>query len=190
MVLVMIGLGLATYLYGTAVCKGALLAGMEKRQIVYSIGIPALWQITVLTIGNFAATGLHAMSITKREDPINAFLCLMIFGIMAVRMLLCALKNEPVEEKRMESKDFYKSIFDLCLAVGFYIFLTGFAFGLLQTAIWRELLVLVSLSAVGLFSGLYVGYRYGYGQRNRAYVLGGVFLMIGTILLFLQYFVS
>lgn len=190
MVLVMIGLGLATYLYGTAVCKGALLASMDQKPVAFSLGISALWQIVVLAIGNFAAIGLHTMNITKSEYPINAFIGLMIFGVMAVRMLIRALKNELVEERRMESKDFYRSMLGFCMAVGFYIFLTGFAFGLLQTDIWKELFVLVGFSAVGLLGGLYVGYRFGYGQRNGAYVLGGIFLMIGTVLLFLQYFIS
>lgn len=190
MVLVMIGLGLATYLYGTAVCKGALLADMDKKQVAFSLGVPALWQILVLAAGNFAAAELHAMEITKSGYPMNAFACLMIFGIMTVQMLIHAVKNEPIEEKRMESKEFYRSIFRLCLAVGFYIFLTGFAFGLLRTAVWKELVVLVGFSAVGMLGGLYVGYRFGYGQRNGAYVLGGLFMMIGTVLLFLQYFIS
>lgn len=190
MVLFMIGLGLAVYLYGLAVCKGALLADMDKKQIIFSLGVPALWQILVLAVGNFVAAELHIMKITKSDYPINAFVCLMIFGIMAVRMLINALKNVPIIEKRIEKKDFYKSIMGLCIAVGFYIFLTGLAFGLLQTSIGKELLVLVSLSLAGLLGGLYVGYRFGYGQKNGAYICGSIFLIIGDVLLFLQYFIS
>lgn len=190
MVLFMIGLGLAIYLYGLAVCKGALLADMDKKQIVFSLGVPAIWQIAVLAIGNFVAAELHILKITKSDYPINAFACLMIFGIMAVRMLINAVKNAAIEEKRIDKKDFYKSIIGLCIAIGFYIFLTGLAFGLLQTAIWKELLVLVSLSLIGFLGGLYAGYRFGYGQRNGAYICGSIFLIIGDALLFLQYFIS
>jgi len=190
MVLLMIGLGLAVYLYGLAVCKGALLADMDKKQIIFSLGVPALWQIAVLAIGNFIAAQLHIMKITKSDYPINAFACLMIFGVMAVRMLINAMKNAPIIEKRIEKRDFYRSIMGLCIAVGFYIFLTGLAFGLLQTDIWKELTVLVGLSLIGLLGGLYAGYRFGYGQRNGAYICGSIFLIIGDGLLFLQYFLS
>lgn len=190
MVLIMVGLGLATYLYGTAVCKGALLANMDKKQVTFSLGVPAFWQIIVLALGNFAAARLHAMEITKSEYPMNAFVCLMIFGVMAVQMLIHVVKNEPIEEKRIKSKDFYRSMFKLCLTIGFYIFLTGFAFGLLQTEILQELIVLVGFSAVGMLGGLFTGYRFGYGQRNGAYIVGGIFLMIGSVFLFLQYFIS
>lgn len=190
MVLVMIGLGLATYLYGTAVCKGALLAHMDKKQIAFSLGVSTLWQIVVFAFGNVTAIGLQEMNITKSEYPMNAFVCLMIFAVMAVQMLIHAVKNESIEEKRMDNKEFYRSIFRLCLSVGFYLFLVGFAFGLLGTPLWQELVVLVGFSAVGMLGGLYVGYRCGYGQRNGAYILGGIFLMTGTVLLFLQYFIS
>lgn len=187
MVLIAAGLGLAIYLYGLAVCKGALLADMERKQAVFSIGVSALWQIAVLAAGNLAAAGLRAVQTVGNEYPTNAFICMLIFGIMAVQMLIHAVKNEPIEERRMESKDFCRTVFRICFAVGLDIFLIGFAFGLLQTAIWQELIVLAGLPVAGMIGGLYAGYRFGYGQRNGAYVLGGVFLMIGTVLLLLQY---
>ena len=190
MVLFIIGIGLAVYLYGTAVCKGALLGNMDKKQISLSLGISALWQIVVLTLGNLTAIELHAMNITKSEYPVNAFACLMIFGIIALRMLINAIKNEPVEEKRAETKGFYKLVFGICLSLGFYTFLTGFALGLLQIPLLQELLFLVGLSVVAVFGGLYAGYRLGYGQRNTAYICGGICLFAGDILLFFQYFMS
>lgn len=190
MALFIIGIGLGIYLYGTAVCKGALLGKMDKKQIGLSLGISALWQIGVLTLGNLAAMELHTLSITKREYPVNAFACLMIFGIIALRMLLNAIKNEPVEEKRAEMKGFYKLAFGICFSMGFYTFLTGFALGLLQVPLLLELLFLVGVSVAAVFCGLYAGYRLGYGQRTAAYICGGICLFAGDILLFFRYFMS
>lgn len=190
MILFMIGLGIAAYLYALAVCKGVLLAGMDKKIICFSFGVSALWQVMVLAVGNFLAFKLHAMEITKSEYPINAFACLMIFGIMAVRMFVKAIKNEPIEEKRIDESGFYKLIIAICVSVGFYTFLTGLALGLLQIPIFVELPVLVLLSVSGVIGGLYSGYRFGYGQRSGAYVLSGIFLIIGNVVLFAEYFVS
>lgn len=190
MVLFIIGIGLAVYLYGTAVCKGALLGNMDKKQISLSLGISALWQIGVLTLGNFVAAELHILKITKSGYPVNAFACLMIFGIIALRMLVNAIKNEPIEEKRAETKGFYKLVFEICLSLGFYTFLTGFAMGLLQISLLKELLFLVGLSVIAVFGGLYAGYRLGYGQRSTAYICGGICLLAGDVLLFFQYFMS
>lgn len=70
MVLFIIGIGLGVYLYGTAVCKGAVLGNMDKKQISLSLGISALWQIAVLTLGNLAAIELHALkNYQKRLSP-------------------------------------------------------------------------------------------------------------------------
>jgi putative Mn2+ efflux pump MntP len=189
MVLVVIGIGLAVYLYGLAVCKGALFANMDKKQIIFTLGFSVVWQALVLAAGSLVAAELHSKQITKSEYPINAFACLMIFGIIAIRMFIHAAKNKPVVEKRMEKKEVYFSVMGLCIAMGFYSFLTGLAFGLLQTNIWKELLVLVGLFTAGLLGGLYAGYRFGYAQKNGAYICGGVLLFLGDILLFFQYFV-
>lgn len=190
MILFMIGSGIAAYLYGLAVCKGVLLDGMNKKVICFSFGASALWQIIVLAIGNLLAFKLHAMGITKSEYPVNAFACLMIFGILAMRMFIKAIKNEPIEERRIKKGEFYRLISGIFVAVGFDTFLTGLALGLLQTPVFTELFVLVILSAAGVIGGLYSGWRFGYGQRNSAYILSGTFLLVGDFMLLLQYFRS
>lgn len=190
MVLFMIGVGLSIYLYGMAVCKGVLLGNMDKKQISLSLGIFTVWQIALLTLGNLAAVELHALKITKSGYPANHFACLTIFGIIGLRMFKNAVKNQPVEEKRAETGRIYKLVFGICLSLGFYTFLTGFALGLLQVSLFKELLMLVGLSVIAVFSGLYMGYRFGYRQKNIAYVFGSFFIFAGDIFLFLQYFMS
>ena len=106
MILWLIGVGLATYLYGMAVCKGALLATMGKKQICCSLLFSAVWQIFVLAVGNLCAIGMHLKNITSKEYPINAFIAIIIFGVIACRMFWLAVKNEPVIEKRLAEKEF------------------------------------------------------------------------------------
>ena len=96
-------------------------------------------------MGNLAAIELNTLKLIKSDYPVNAFACLMIFGIIALRMLINALKNDPVEEKRVETKGFYKLIFGICFSLGFYTFLSGFALGLLQIPLLQELLFLVGV---------------------------------------------
>ncbi len=190
MILVLIGLGLAIYVYGLAVCKGALLASIGKKQIALSLFFSAIWQILVLFIGNSFAMAMHSSNITESEYPINAFIGIIIFAVIALRMFWLAYKNEPIIEKRLMDKEFYKVLTAICLAVGFYTLLTGLALGLLQISLLAELLVLGLLSAVGVLAGLFVGYRYGYGQRTGAYILGGICLIISDVLLFIKYIIA
>lgn len=175
-----IAVALGLDLFARSACHGALLSTIHKGKLVIGILVFAAYQIFLLGTGYAIASWMQFAHLSERGDALNAILCILIFCVIAVRMLQSAVRNEDMVERR-QNEDYMKKIFvSLCLQVGFYTFLTGFGLGLVRVVHITLLGILVFFGAVFIIAGLECGYHYGYRLKTKAYALGGM-LLLGTM---------
>lgn len=85
-----------------------------------------------------------------------------------------------IDERREENLGVHKFV-RICAVTSFYTFLTGAAFGFLGTSLLSLILVGIILTVVCVVGGAYVGYHFGYEQKTKVYLIGGILLLIGGV---------
>ena len=93
-----------------------------------------------------------------------------------------AADKKNIAEKRMNIR--YKKINTLAILTSLDVFLAGIAFGFLQVSFVRAAVVLEVITVGFVFAGMYLGYRLGYRQNRKVYLIGAAMMICtGTILL-------
>lgn len=179
--IVLITIGVSLDIFAAAECQGAVVAKLEKKQLAMSVVLIAVWQTAALLIGNFLVTLLNRYD-AKLDDEafIGEILSILIFFGLGLRMFFKAWKNERIIEKREDGLNL-KKIF-LVIAKGtIFTVLTGIAFGFLAADLQIILIIMVCITIAMVIVGLYTGYRLGFEQKSKAYIVGGALLIAAGI---------
>lgn len=178
-VLITIGISLDTF--AAAECQGAVVAKLEKKQLSMAVALVAIWQTIALLIGNFLVTLLNRYDVHLSDEAfIGRILAILIFFGLGLRMFVKAWKNERVIEKRQEKLNIRQIFFRISQGTIFTI-LTGIAFAFLETDLRAVLIMIVCVTIAVVIIGLYTGYRLGFEQKSKAYVIGGALLIAAGI---------
>lgn len=181
--------GLSLDLYAAVVCKGALLPSLEKNDLFFYSFVFAIWQLITLSLGNIIAVFLSITGFTREGQPIDRLLAIVIFVCIAFRMLKAAWKRETILEKRLDCLN-SRTVMIVCMQYGFYTFFAGIAFGLFRARLWQVLWRLVGISVFMVPLGFYTGYRFGYGMKNKVYLLGGGCILAVALYLGVRMFLA
>ena len=151
--------GLSLDVYAVCICKGAVIGRIDGKKLTQMCIVFSAWQVCAENGGHISGIwyGLAAA---------------ILLG-MGFYMLRKGAKKEPVEE-RLEAWGTVKEMCVLSAAVSADAFLTGIGFAFTRTRLSEELLAVAIMTAAAVMLGIYTGYRLGYEQKNRAYVVGGV----------------
>lgn len=186
-VLITIGVSLDTF--AAVECQGAVVAKLEKKQLAMAVALTAVWQSIALLIGDFLVTLLNRYDVKLSDEAfIGRILAILILFGLGLRMFVKAWKNEGIVEKREDGLNLKKTFFLMAKGTIFTI-LTGIAFGFLEADLRAVLAMIICVTVAIVIIGLYTGYRFGFEQKSKVYVIGGALLMAAGIDVIIRFIV-
>lgn len=172
--------GLSMDVFASVECQGAMLAKIRTKQLVLVTLLVSVWQVIVLYLGNLGVDLLCKYDIKESQVILGEVISVAVFLCLGIRLLIKAWKNDRIDERREENLGVHKFV-RICAVTSFYTFLTGAAFGFLGTSLLSLILVGIILTVVCVVGGAYVGYHFGYEQKTKVYLIGGILLLIGGV---------
>ena len=180
-------LGIGSDVFAAMECQGSVVRTIEKRRLCLSCLVVAISQILTFGCGYLAAVFVSVHRDTDNEVFIGHILAVGILIVLGVRLILKALKNERIDE-RLDLTTGVRQILRLSCTTGGYTFLSGLALGFLDTT-WMDLLTLIPCTTIVLVAtGMYTGFRYGFEEKTKAYIVGAVLLIGVAAELGIRYF--
>ena len=180
--------GISLDIFAAMECQGSLVAKIDKVHLSIICILIAMWQMAALFIGNYISVVLYSYSghIANDGKFMGFVLATAIFFGLGVRLIVKAIRNERVYEKREENLGF-KRFLRMAAITSVYTLLTGVAFGFLQTNLLRILIMIVCCTIVVVVAGMYTGYRLGFVHKTKAYIGGAVLLWIAGVDVIVRY---
>ncbi len=180
--------GISLDIFAAMECQGSLVAKIDKVHLSIICILIAMWQMAALFIGNYISVLLYSYSghIANDGKIMGFVLATAIFFGLGVRLIVKAIRNERVYEKREENLGF-KRFLRMAAITSVYTLLTGVAFGFLQTNLLRILIMIVCCTIVVVVAGMYTGYRLGFVHKTKAYIGGAVLLWIAGVDVIVRY---
>lgn len=180
--------GISLDIFAAMECQGSLVAKVDKKHLSIICILIAVWQMTALFIGNYISVLLYSYSghIANDGKFMGFVLATAIFFGLGVRLIVKAVRNERVYEKREENLGF-KRFLRMAAITSVYTLLTGVAFGFLQTNLLRILIMIVCCTIVVVVAGMYTGYRLGFVHKTKAYIGGAILLWIAGVDVIVRY---
>lgn len=180
--------GISLDIFAAMECQGSLVAKIDKVHLSIICILIAMWQMAALFIGNYISVLLYSYSghIANDGKFMGFVLATAIFFGLGVRLIVKAIRNERVYEKREENLGF-KRFLRMAAITSVYTLLTGVAFGFLQTNLLRILIMIVCCTVVVVVAGMYTGYRLGFVHKTKAYIGGAVLLWIAGVDVIVRY---
>ncbi len=179
-------LGLSLEIFGAMECQGSLVAKIEKKQLFMFCAILAAGQGLALGIGNFLSLFLSRQQIQAKEIFLGQAVAAAIFLFLGIRLLLKAWRNERIVERR-EEKFHIKRFLEIYSKGILFTFLAGIALGFLGSSLRVLLVLTLFLTILVTVIGMYTGYRLGFEHKMKAYVLGGLLLIAGSVDVIFRY---
>lgn len=179
-------LGISLEIFGAMECQGSLVAKIEKRQLFIFCAILAAGQVLALGIGNFLSLFLSRSETQAKEIFLGQAVAAAIFLFLGIRLLVKAWRNEGIVERR-EEKFEIKRFLEVYSKGILFTFLAGIALGFLGSSVPVLLVVTLLLTILVTVIGMYTGYRLGFEHKMKAYVLGGLLLIAGSVDVILRY---
>lgn len=178
--------GISLDIFAAMECQGSLVAKVDKKHLSLICALIALWQMAALFVGNYLAMLLCRDEITQNEGFFGDVLAVVIFFGLGVRLLIKAIRNDRITERREENLGF-KRFMLMAAMTSIYTVLAGIAFGFLGTNLTIILVLIVCLTIAFVIMGMYTGYHFGFEHKTKAYIGGAVLLWIAGIDVIIRY---
>lgn len=180
--------GISLDIFAAMECQGSLVAKVDRKHLSIICILIAVWQMAALFIGNYTSVLLYSYNghIANDEKFMGFVLAAAIFFGLGIRLIVKAVRNERVYERREENLGF-KRFWRMAAITSVYTLLTGVAFGFLQTNLLRIMVMIVCCTVVVVVSGMYTGYRLGFVHKTKAYIGGAVLLWIAGVDVIVRY---
>lgn len=178
--------GISLDVFAAVECQGALVAKVNKKRLGLCCAFVAAWQMAALFLGNTLARLIRAADAAHDETRIGCILAAVIFFCLGIRLIVKAVRNDRVQERREERLE-YQRFFKIAAATGIYTFLAGIAYGFLGTDVGRALIMIVCLTIAVVVLGMYTGYHFGFEQKTKAYIGGAVLLWMAGADIIVRY---
>ncbi len=182
----MVVLGISLEIFGAMECQGSLVAKVEKKQLSVFCAVLAVGQALALGMGDMLSLFLASHGTQDRKDFLGQVVAASILLILGIRLLLKAWRNEGIVERREEKFEIRK-FFRVYLRSILFTFLAGVSLGFLGSSIAILLLLTLFLTVLVTIVGMYTGYRLGFEHKMKAYVLGGILLVAGSVDVMVRY---
>lgn len=187
--IIIIALASALEIVSIVLCKGAVLSKISKDKISKLVVIFIFCQLITLLLGNFLADFVLHRNITELQSWFLNGVVILVFILLSLEMIIKSFQNDFLQEIRndiMEWRDAWK----ISYLTGITGFMTGFGLGILKTNILTQISVFAISTAVAVVAGLFVGYRFGYHPKKKAYFFAGTLLFAIDIELFYRFFLQ
>lgn len=174
----LITVGISLDIFAAVECQGALAAKVDRKQLMAIGALVAAWQMLVLFLGSIFAKVLTKTSVG--DEAFEHVIVIIILGCLGARMLLKAVKNEGIIERRVDKMKLGR-FFSLAAVTSAYTFLAGAVLGFMGCSVIQILLMIGGVSFVFVVLGMYTGYHFGFEQKSKVYIAGGILLIIAGI---------
>jgi putative Mn2+ efflux pump MntP len=169
--------GISMDIFASMECQGALVAKVNKKQLIGICVVTAALQLTALLAGNLLVQWYFANNVPDDGQVLGQILAFLIFIGIGIHLIIKAVKNERIVEHREEQIP-VKSIAKHLIISEIYVSLAGVAFGFLSTGVVALMVMVVAVSALFIVTGIYTGYHFGFEQKGKAYIIGAALLIL------------
>lgn len=177
---VLIMAGISLDIFAAMECQGSLVAKIDKKQLTIICGLVAVWQLAALAVGDFLSKLLYQNKLAQDEQFVGLVLAAVIFFGLGIRLIIKAVKNERINERREDSLEL-KRFLQMAIATSLYTLLAGVAVGFLGTSLSIMLVTILCLTVAVVVTGMYTGYHFGFVHKTKAYIGGAILLWIAGI---------
>lgn len=177
---VLIIAGISLDIFAAMECQGSLVAKVDKKQLTLICALVAVWQLLALALGSFLSRLLYSNRLAHDEKFVGLVIAAVIFFGLGVRLIVKAVKNEWVNERREETLETGKFL-RMAAVTSIYTLLAGIAFGFLGTNEKLMLILVTGITVMAVVTGIYAGYHFGFEHKNKAYAGGALLLWIAGI---------
>lgn len=177
---VLIIAGISLDIFATMECQGSLVAKVDKKQLTLICALVAVWQLGALALGTYLSGLLYRNNMAHDEKFIGLVIAAVIFFVLGIRLIIKAVKNEWINERREESLNMGR-FFRMAAITSIYTLLAGIAFGFLGTNVLLMLIILVCITVAVVVMGMYTGYHFGFEHKTKAYIGGALLLWIAGV---------
>lgn len=177
---VLIIAGISLDIFAAMECQGSLVAKVDKKQLTLICALLAVWQLGALALGNYLSGLLYKNNLAHDEKFVGLVIAAVIFFALGVRLIVKAVKNEWINERREESLNMGRFL-RMAAVTSIYTLLAGIAFGFLGTNVLLMLIILVCITVAVVVTGIYTGYHFGFEHKTKAYIGGALLLWIAGI---------
>lgn len=172
--------GISLDIFAAMECQGSLVAKIDKKQLTIICGLVAVWQLAALALGHYLSDLLYRNDMSHDKNFIGLVIAATIFFALGVRLVVKAIKNERIQERREDSLEL-KRFLRMSVVTSVYSLLAGVAFGFLGTNVTLMLVIAACMTIAFVIMGMYTGYHFGFVHKTKAYIGGAVFLWIAGI---------
>lgn len=184
--MLMVTMGLSLDIFAAVECQGALVAQVKKKHLVLICALLSLWQMAALYLGSFFAQLLCRYDLRDDSLVTGRIIAAAILISLGGRLVVKAWKNDSIDERRAEDLGI-RIFLRMGALASIYTLLTGVAFGFLNCDVLLMLLMIVIFTVVVVVLGMYTGYRFGFEQKTKAYIVGGILLIASGIDVIVRY---
>lgn len=170
--------GVSLDIFATMESQGSVVAKINKTALIRISIFVCIWQAIVFYIGHFFSEFLlQKNGIAQKEQVIGTGIAIIIYAGLGIHLIVKAIRKEIINERREEDFNRRRITFGF-LGTGIYTFLSGIAFGFLESKVVFSLLFIAVFSILSVITGVYTGYHFGFIQRKKVYGIGAALLWI------------
>ena len=155
--------------------QGAMMANLKKRTILIACGVVACLEL-LFYFGGFIICRLLAVNgYIANPDKQGEIVAVIVLALLGFRLIVKAVRREFVQERRRDSllvPDYIRIV----IVSSIYTAAAGCACGLVGTTIWQIIAIILVISVIMVFGGLYTGLHFGFEKKTVAYVVGALLL--------------
>ncbi|WP_434311384.1 manganese efflux pump MntP [Hominifimenecus sp. rT4P-3] len=178
--ILLVSLGLSLDVCAAMICEGAVIARWEKWKIFCAASLFTLWQVLALLTGSLIRLLPWVSQKSSGIQMVGTVLSIMIFTAIGIYMLRKAWKRKPFEERRENETD-WKALCFLAIVISLDALFAGVGLAIMDTILWKEALALAISTILAATLGAWVGYRLGAEQKEKAYLIGGILLVLAGL---------
>lgn len=176
---ILIVAGISLDLFATMEIEGAKLGEIKKSTLFITSGLVTLLQLGFFFGGYVICYNVAQNEVFKNTKWLGEMIVFVIFVLLAVRLLIKALKQEFVDEKRCEiTRHTYVRII---LVTTIYAIFAGCAAGFLNANLYLLLASIIVCSFLVVLCGLYIGYMLGFKGKTVFYSCGSAVLFFSAV---------
>jgi putative Mn2+ efflux pump MntP len=167
--------GILLDIFAAMEIQGAMIAKLKKRTILIACAVVASSEL-VFYFGGYAICRLLSFR-GYLADPVKdgETIAAVIVALLGIRLILKAIRSEFIQEKRRDSLLVFDYI-RIVIVSSFYTAAAGCACGLVGITIWQIIAIILVISVLMVFGGLYTGMHFGFEKKTIAYIVGALLL--------------
>lgn len=173
--IIIISISLAMDAFAAALCKGLTMKKNYKNAIIIGLYF-GLFQALMPLIGYVFGTFLYGI------DKIDHFIALLLLSVIGITMIL-----ESKENKELDDKLDFKTMFILSVATSIDALLVGITFSFLEANIIYCISIIGIITFIISSIGVLIGSKFGIKYGSKAELLGGIILILTGIRIFIEH---